>query len=399
MRHDGWLLLPLAVGHVALFALVLNILHGLGHPEHRSTRVKLGFLVTFTLVSGVLAWEAWNGSWSAWSWPTLLYGAACVAMAFILFPIATAYLHLRPTPSGIRGRESIVDLAAMHGSTALTGNGKYAWMLKLAGNQSFHLRVVDWEVPVAGLPSALDGLSILHLSDLHLARSFDRGFFEEVFERAASLPSDLVVFTGDLIDDDGAVDWIVPLFSKLRGRLGSFAILGNHDLSHAPERLRGLLVAAGLIDLEGAWATVQKDGQMIALGGTSYPWGPALSLLDRPRADLSIYLSHTPDLFYQAERDGFDLMLSGHNHGGQIRFPLIGPVFMPSRYSRRFDRGFFRKNGLTLHVSQGIAGKHPMRYGCLPEIGRLFLRAVESESSAIAKLEREAAHESLRSHQ
>ena len=67
-------------------------------------------------------------------------------------------------------------------------------------------------------------------------------------------------------------------------------------------------------------------------------------------------------------------MLSGHNHGGQIRLPFVGPVFMPSRYSRRFDRGFFRQNGTLLYVNEGVGGKHPVRYGCPPEVSRLVLR-------------------------
>ena len=94
-----------------------------------------------------------------------------------------------------------------------------------------------------------------------------------------------------------------------------------------------------------------------------------------PPADFRILLSHSPDLFYKAQHWGVDLMLSGHNHGGQIRFPLFGPVFMPSRYSRRFDRGFFRQNGTLLHVSEGVGGKHPVRYGCPPEVSRLVLHA------------------------
>jgi predicted MPP superfamily phosphohydrolase len=121
------------------------------------------------------------------------------------------------------------------------------------------------------------------------------------------------------------------------------------------------------------------NGKTLAMGGTSAPWGPPLSLAGRPDADYQILLSHCPDLFYWAERSGFDLMLAGHNHGGQIRLPLVGSVFMPSLFSRRFDRGFFRKNGLNMHVSQGIAGKHPVRYGCVPEISRLVLRAAPAE--------------------
>ena len=94
-----------------------------------------------------------------------------------------------------------------------------------------------------------------------------------------------------------------------------------------------------------------------------------------PAADFRLLLSHSPDLFYKAQRWGVDLMLSGHNHGGQIRLPLVGPVFMPSRYSRRFDRGFFRRMGTLMYVNEGVGGKHPVRYGCPPEVSRLVLRA------------------------
>jgi predicted MPP superfamily phosphohydrolase len=93
-----------------------------------------------------------------------------------------------------------------------------------------------------------------------------------------------------------------------------------------------------------------------------------------PAADFRLVLSHSPDLFYQAASWGTDLMLSGHNHGGQIRFPFLGAVFMPSRYSRRFDRGFFRRGNMLLYVNEGIAGRHPVRYGCPPEVTRFVLR-------------------------
>jgi uncharacterized protein len=126
--------------------------------------------------------------------------------------------------------------------------------------------------------------------------------------------------------------------------------------------------------LEGRWTTISAQGSSIAIGGTDFPWGPAIDPQEIPPADLSILLSHSPDLFYKAQDWGVDLMFSGHNHGGQIRLPFVGPVFMPSRYSRRFDRGFFRAKRTLLYVSEGIAGKHPVRYGCHPEITRFVLR-------------------------
>ncbi len=114
-----------------------------------------------------------------------------------------------------------------------------------------------------------------------------------------------------------------------------------------------------------------------------------------PPADFRILLSHSPDLFYKAQRWGIDLMLSGHNHGGQIRFPLVGPVFMPSRYSRRFDRGFFRQNGTLLYVNEGVGGKHPVRYGCPPEISRLVLHAATGRLGLDGKTAHQATRKTM----
>ena len=74
-------------------------------------------------------------------------------------------------------------------------------------------------------------------------------------------------------------------------------------------------------------------------------------------------------------------MLAGHNHGGQIRLPLIGAVFMPSVYSRRFDRGFFRRGPTLMYASEGIAGMHPVRYGCPPEVTRFVLRPASASAA------------------
>src|SRR5262249_8371931 len=147
---------------------------------------------------------------------------------------------------------------------------------------------------------------------------------------------------------------------------------------------------AGFETLEGRWTTLDVEGVTVALGGTSAPWGLSLDPRMMPAAGFRILLSHTPDLFYQAERWGIDLMFAGHNHGGQIRLPLVGPIFMPSRYSRRFDRGFFRRGRTLMYVSEGVAGMHPVRYGCPPEVSRFVLRAGRG-STGLAGWERKNA--------
>jgi predicted MPP superfamily phosphohydrolase len=67
-------------------------------------------------------------------------------------------------------------------------------------------------------------------------------------------------------------------------------------------------------------------------------------------------------------------MLSGHVHGGQIRFPIFGSALVPSRYSRRYDAGVFEVDGTVLHVTRGLGGQHPVRYNCVPEATKLILR-------------------------
>ena len=336
---------------------------------------KLGCLGTFAFLAIWCGWEAWCGPVATWSVFMLAYASLCIISGVIVFPITTLAINFRKKPEGIVERFTDVDLAKLLPKQDRIGPGRDAWMLSLPGNESFRLRKIEAEVVLPGFPPELDGLSIVQVSDLHFTQCFQRRFFETVIDEAAGWDADLVLFTGDLLDDSATRDWIVPVLSRLNGRLGTFAILGNHDVEHDPLYLLKELDKAGYTDLEGKWDTVEHNGMTIALAGTSAPWGRKPSMSHEPEADFKILLSHAPDLYYWAERAGFQLMFSGHNHGGQIRLPLVGSVFMPSRYSRRFDRGYFRKNGLTLHVSQGVGGTQPVRYGCVPEVTRLILRS------------------------
>jgi hypothetical protein len=89
-----------------------------------------------------------------------------------------------------------------------------------------------------------------------------------------------------------------------------------------------------------------------------------------------LFLSHTPDNLSWARRHGVHLMLAGHNHGGQIRLPLFGPVYSPSAYGAHFASGAFWERPTLMYVSRGVSGRHPLRLNCLPELTRLTLRPV-----------------------
>jgi predicted MPP superfamily phosphohydrolase len=371
-----WLIMvPILVGHVGVIVVAINVSHAHGLSDRWVDAFKVGFLGALAAIAAVLVGHAASGPWASWPWWLRGYAVVCLGTACVGLPLSILLRVLRRVPEGISGKSTEIDLAGSSGIETFIGPGKHAWMLRLPGNESFRLMKSEWEIAVANLPEEWDGLSLVHLTDLHFAPSFQRRYFEDIADEAAAWDADLVVCTGDLVDHDDTHEWVEPVLGRVRGRLGTYAILGNHDFAHQPAMVQEAIARAGFTDLEGRWTSREIDGGRLAIGGTSYPWGPALDPESMPDADFRLLLSHTPDRFPQAARWGIDLMLSGHNHAGQVRLPVVGPVLMPSMYSRRYDRGFFRSGRTLMYVGQGISGRHPLRYGgCVPELTRLVLR-------------------------
>jgi predicted MPP superfamily phosphohydrolase len=130
-----------------------------------------------------------------------------------------------------------------------------------------------------------------------------------------------------------------------------------------------------MIVLDNCWRTVGIRGETLLAIGHEGPWfRPGPDLKGSPEAAFRLLLSHTPDNINWARTQGINLMLSGHNHGGQIRLPLFGSLFVPSFYSRRYDCGLFHRSPTLLYVNRGLGGKEPLRYNCRPEISRFILR-------------------------
>ncbi len=366
---------PAALGHLCHLILAVNITSGLGRREAVLDRIRLVLFSVFWASAALLLWGHLRTPWWDWPWAFRWYAALCTISGLVIWPASSLSLAFRRRPEGIsRGTATRdLDLSRPGRREDLIGEGPGTWLLRLPLNESFRLGLQDWNVAMPGLPEQLAGLRIVQLTDLHMAPCFRPAFFERVIAACREWEADLVVLTGDVIEDDTVIDWIEPLLSPLEARLGKLAILGNHDADHRPAEVVAALRRAGFQTLEGRWTTVSADGATIAVAGTSAPWGPDVDPAAMPPADFRILLSHSPDRFYRAARWGIDLMISGHNHGGQIRLPLLGAVFMPSVYSRRFDRGFFRRGRTLMYASDGIAGMHPIRYGCPPEVTRFVL--------------------------
>ncbi len=252
----------------------------------------------------------------------------------------------------------------------------------IPGNQSWTVHLQTKSFRVSRLPPSLDGLSILHLSDLHFTGRIGKQYFQEVVRLASELQPDLIALTGDFVDSAACIDWIPETIGRLRAPRGVYFVLGNHDprVGQTP-RLRQTLVDCGAVDLAGRWLSMDVGGAPIILSGNEMPWfTPPPDLSNCPpeiagARPFRILLAHTPDLIGWARRHDFDLMLAGHNHGGQVRVPGIGPVLCPSRYGVRFASGMFYRAPTLLHVSRGVSAQTPLRWNCPPEVTKLVLRA------------------------
>lgn len=367
------------VGHAALWLVSLNILYSRPIHKHLLKRVRLlvGLLVlafpfSLYLIAGL--------DLARLPWWCLAYLVPCWIMTFLLIPVVTLRRQLRGLPAPVRSRTSrIYDVAQVLGYKP-AGDGRFRRVALLPGNQVFQVEFSTSTVYLPQLPTAWDGLSILHLSDLHLCGTPDRTFYETVIHEimAEGIP-DIVALTGDLIDTDEHHRWLLPLLRPLRWKEAGLAILGNHDFWHRPARVRRRLARLGCLVLGNGWQQLSVRGIPLVAVGNEEPWfRPGPDLHACPEQPFRLCLSHAPDTIRWARRNRIDLMLSGHNHGGQIRLPLFGSLFVPSLYSRRFDCGWFLEKPTLLHVTRGIAGKEPLRYNCRPEIARIILRRLEA---------------------
>lgn len=265
-------------------------------------------------------------------------------------------------------------------------------------------RVEKVEVPISNLPAALDGLRIVHLSDIHIGDFMPRAEVRRAVEMAGELKADLAVITGDLISSNGRpLEDCISELSKLHAPLGIWGCNGNHEAYSRVENIsRELFQRYGMRLLRGESAELRCRGESINLIGVDYQGGRRLSGERLPmlpnigpliRKDIpNILLSHNPNAFYRAAALGIELTLSGHTHGGQVSLESVDRNLSPARLFTRFTAGMYflpfgdntnikdsgRRPGAessALYVNRGLGTVLiPVRIGTPPEITLLTLR-------------------------
>src|SRR5262249_38488998 len=254
--------------------------------------------------------------------------------------------------------------------------GEHWRMARVPGNQLLQVELMERTLQLPRLPSVWNGLTILHLGDFHFHGTPEREFFRVVIEECLNwgVP-DLLCLTGDFVDSMKHHRWIMPLIGRLKWKAAGLAILGNHDLYYNPNRLRRRLRRIGLNVLGNRWQQLEIRGETMIVVGHEGPWArPGPDVRDCPAGMFRLCLSHTPDNICWARRHRIRLMLWGHTHGGQVRVPIFGSLFVPSRYSRKYDGGVFDESPTMLCVTRGLSGREPLRINCRPEATWITLR-------------------------
>ncbi len=374
------------IGHVVLWVAFVSRSHAYAWPRRLVDALTIASGVAIVLLAWPLAQFSWRGAlptqvdWIAWVPDPLAtgYGLLCVGVAM------TTALHglwrwRHPERRGglLSQRVSPIPLGG-RGPKELVVAGVPRLLASLPGNQVLSPVVVEKELAIPNLPAQFDGLRIVHLSDLHMSGRIGQGFYDAIVDQSNDLAPDIVAVTGDIVERESCLDWIDQSLSRLRATEAKLFVLGNHDLKAKPPEIRRRMVAHRFEDVGGTWKSFTWGAGDCLVVGNEMPWfPPEPHLSDAPPADPGVFrlaLLHTPDLFAWAQQHQFHLALAGHNHGGQIRLPGIGPIVSPSKFGTRYAAGLFETGGTVMHVSQGSGSLAPLRWNCPPELTLLTLR-------------------------
>ncbi|MFM2308617.1 MAG: hypothetical protein RLY87_737 [Chloroflexota bacterium] len=224
---------------------------------------------------------------------------------------------------------------------------------------------------------ALEGFTIAQISDIHLGQPHSDENLEWTIGQLLTLRPDIIVLTGDLVNNRPALSRLSMYLHRLHAPCGVYAIAGNHDYAENIDDVRAALEFVGIPLLQNQGKIVQYRGASLWLAGVDDIWHGnidiAAAVQSAPGDMPIVLLAHSPDTVREASAHAaVVLQLSGHVHGGHIRLPLLGPLARP-RFGRLYTHGTQRVGSVHLHISLGLGGR-PVRLGNPPEL--TFFRCV-----------------------
>jgi predicted MPP superfamily phosphohydrolase len=254
------------------------------------------------------------------------------------------------------------------------------------------LEVTRLALPLPRLPEELRGLTIGHISDLHLRGSKTaRQIGEHACAALVAQRPDLICVSGDLVNHAEYLEEAVEVLRLLSAPLGVYLVLGNHDLDAtmedylegnpscdtAQDLWRRAVTTTPAVLLDNEWRALEVRGKRVVIAGIGDLCAgqddlPG-ALAGAPAGDLHLLLCHSPDSVDLPGTEWADLMLAGHTHGGQLRVPGLGSAWAPVWRLRHRAAGLLRLGRTLLFVNRGVSSGFPARINCRPQIAILEL--------------------------
>ncbi len=253
--------------------------------------------------------------------------------------------------------------------------------------ERFSFQINTYDIAVPNLPKIFTNFRITHLTDLHHGLFMPLTIIRYLIDKANSLGSDIIVCTGDYVNEKngiGEIDSIWPELMRLEAKYGVYSVLGNHDHWADTDRSLYWLNRSGQ-NIRHRSVPIKKDDRCFWIGGAGDyledEFGADKAFRHAPAGDCKILLAHNPDSADIRSEVRVDLMISGHTHGGQVRIPFYGAPMVPVN-NKIYTSGFIKAGAVNLFISRGLGTVlFPVRFNCYPEISVLKLRRDDQRDS------------------
>ena len=332
----------------------------------------IAFLLHFQRVSRFFPgwWLSWGTALSVtWALLTLCWLAGCAALA----AVSAVASRLAPGHSPARRRFfQGAYSAVLAGPPAVLGYGVFI--------ERHQLFLREHNLHIADLPHDLDGLRLVQLTDIHLSPFLSRRELERAIDMANETRAHVALVTGDLITTNrDPLDDCLDSLARLRSDAGVYGCLGNHEIyARAEDYVEREGARRGLRFLRLGAAPLRFGKSTLNLVGVDYqrlhePYLVGAEKLVVPGA-FNLLLSHNPDVFPVAARQGYALTITGHTHGGQVRVEILHADLNPGHFYTPYVDGVYRKGPASIFVSRGIGTiAVPARVGAPPEVALVRL--------------------------
>ena len=329
--------------------------------------LAFGFLLRFNRVMRYL--PRW---WADWGRGMIIAWALVSVLLVVALLVSRIFSERHGHSQQRRNFLRFANLAIFGGPAAAMGYGIFI------GRTDLKLR--EQSITIPGLHPDLDGLRIVQLTDIHLSVFLPERILEQAVGLANETRAHIALVTGDLISFRGdPLDACLARMGKLRADSGVWGCMGNHEIyARTEDYTEAAAARLGMRFLRHRAEELRFGNAKLNLAGVDYqhlgsPYLKGADRLVRPGA-LNVLLSHNPDVFPVAARQGWDLTLAGHTHGGQVKVEILRQDLSVARFFTRYVDGLYRDGSSSIFVSRGIGTIGlPARLGAPPEVALIKL--------------------------